>query len=109
MTAVLPAHADLFTVTGRPAAQDFAADTFGFRIGEGVQTNRDSRTFSSIAGAAGLRPLLPAGEAGGVAGAGARRPAAGPANVLESALWLTIGVGVILIGVVKLRVPDGPG
>ena len=109
VTAVLPAHADLFTVTERPAAQDFPADTFGFRIGEGVQMNRNSGTFSSIAGAAGLHPLLLAGEAGGEAGAGAPGRAVRPATVLEPALWLTIGVGVILIGVVKLSVPDGRG
>jgi hypothetical protein len=108
VTAVLPAHADLFTVTERPAAQDFAADTFGFRIGEGVQMNRNSGTFSSIAAAAGWQPLL-GGEARGEAGAGAPGRAVRPATMLEPALWLTIGVGVILIGVVKLSVADGPG
>jgi hypothetical protein len=96
MAAAAPAQADLFTVTQSPAE-----DNVGMTAYPG--------TFSALAHTPGLHLLLPFGEPAARSSTGLRRVVVKPSLAPEPVVWLTIGLGVILIGVVKLRAGDHLG
>jgi hypothetical protein len=100
MPTALPAQADLFTV-----AQGRAGNNVGVRA-YGLDMSHDPRTFSAFAHTPGRHLLLPVGELGAGSSTGLRPVVVKPSLAPEPAVWLTIGVGVILIGVVKLRAGD---
>lgn len=103
MTAAAPAQADLFTVTDSPAGDNVGVTAYGFDVSE------DPGTFSAFAHTPGLHLLLPFGAPAARSSTGLRRVVVKPSLAPEPAVWLTIGVGVILIGVVKLRAGDHLG